>query len=51
MVFATENGMPILSKISGNAEYFCSSLLATKVLENGVSIVDGKVSTIYLTTF
>ncbi len=48
MVFATENGMPILSEISGNAEYFCSSLLATKVLENGVSIVDSKVGTIVI---
>ncbi len=48
MVFATENGMPILSEISGNAEYSCSSLLATKILENGVSIVDSKVSTIVI---
>lgn len=48
MVFATENGMPILSEISGNAEYSCSSLLATKVLENGVSIVDSKIDTIVI---
>lgn len=48
MVFATENGMPILSAISENAEYSCSSLLSTKVLENGVSIVDGKVDTIVI---
>lgn len=48
MVFATENDMPILSEISGNAEYSCSSLLATKVFENGVSIVDNKVDTIVI---
>lgn len=48
IVFATENGMPILSEISRNAEYSCSNLLATKVLENGVSIVDNKVSTIVI---
>ncbi|MCM1506936.1 MAG: hypothetical protein NC177_07350 [Ruminococcus flavefaciens] len=48
MVFATENGMPMLSEILGNAEYSCSSLLATKVLENGISIVDNKVDTIVI---
>lgn len=48
MVFSTDDEMPILSEISDNAAYSCGSLISTKVLENGVSIIDSKVDTIVI---
>lgn len=48
MVFSTDDEMPILTEISNNAQYSCGSLISTKILENGVSIIDPRVDTIVI---